>query len=594
MHLDQNALKKAQARAVIRLGSLERLLGSTLYKTGRAFEVGADSATPLSLLRGLGWTVGGSAKSSDAATIASLHKVDSSFSAEEAEGADLVLYLGLPGVNAEAIQSLTGSLSRLKPGAALVVEIEASGSASTLRGRLASARALIKASERQGGKLIAHAILHQRIWLAFERDGSTPAVKDPFGLWTLAAAAAIGPLGKGLSAAWQLLSHPHGRDLAALRLKAKLKKRSIARQNAKNKKPLYHFGVHTPANAGDLVLFETVRAAIDTKIRLPWNLVAVRDKVTDKTVHQINTGSGLIIGGGGLFLVDNAESSSSGWQWPISTDLMRKIEVPMAVFAVGYNRFRGHGEFPQVFSDSLNLLVEKAGFVGIRNSGSIRALTQYLPEHLAGKLTYQPCPTTVLSYLDMPRSTGKFGTLEGQRKLVINGAFDRFALRFQGNERAALGGIARMARAAQDRGWKVIVVGHLYDDEAIMAFLRKENVEAEIIHFTNVPTADILAFYESVDLVAGMRGHAQMIPFGVGTPIISLVAHDKMGWFLEDIGHQEWGVELTAPDATERLLAAFSHADENLPMLREQVKEAKARLWDITQRNVAQIAAMVG
>jgi hypothetical protein len=39
-----------------------------------------------------------------------------------------------------------------------------------------------------------------------------------------------------------------------------------------------------------------------------------------------------------------------------------------------------------------------------------------------------------------------------------------------------------------------------------------------------------------------MRGHAGMIPFGCGTPIISLVSHPKMAYFLADIERPEWGV----------------------------------------------------
>src|SRR5690606_10441117 len=105
---------------------------------------------------------------------------------------------------------------------------------------------------------------------------------------------------------------------------------------------------------------------------------------------------------------------------------------------------------------------------------------------------------------------------------------------------------------------------------------------------------DILSFYEGVDLVAGMRGHAQMIPFGVGTPIISLVAHDKMGWFLDDIGHPEWGIDFARPGARERMIATFDAADGDLPRLRVEVAAAREKLWDITQANVARMRAALG
>ena len=56
----------------------------------------------------------------------------------------------------------------------------------------------------------------------------------------------------------------------------------------------------------------------------------------------------------------------------------------------------------------------------------------------------------------------------------------------------------------------------------------------------------------------GMRGHAGMIPFGVGTPIISLVSHPKLRYFLEDIGHAEWGLPIFEEHLGDRLVELAS------------------------------------
>ena len=50
--------------------------------------------------------------------------------------------------------------------------------------------------------------------------------------------------------------------------------------------------------------------------------------------------------------------------------------------------------------------------------------------------------------------------------------------------------------------------------------------------------------YSKPRLVIGMRGHAQLIPFGCNTPILSIISHDKMQYFLDDIHHPEWGVDV--------------------------------------------------
>src|SRR5690606_14946241 len=172
--------------------------------------------------------------------------------------------------------------------------------------------------------------------------------------------------------------------------------------------------------------------------------------------------SGIVIGGGGLFLVDNSESSLSGWQWPIPMPLLRRIEKPIVIFAVGYNRFRGQAEFPQAFAENLNLLVEKSAFVGIRNRGSIAALGNYLPPELAARLTFQPCPTSVMRYLGMPRGE-TVQRSPNLRTLVINAAFDRFGMRLKGREEDTLGAIAAMPKHASSLGWQIVVACHLFD-----------------------------------------------------------------------------------------------------------------------------------
>ena len=42
-----------------------------------------------------------------------------------------------------------------------------------------------------------------------------------------------------------------------------------------------------------------------------------------------------------------------------------------------------------------------------------------------------------------------------------------------------------------------------------------------------------------MDLVLGMRGHANIIPFGQEVPFIALGSHDKNRFFLEQIGNPE-------------------------------------------------------
>lgn len=68
------------------------------------------------------------------------------------------------------------------------------------------------------------------------------------------------------------------------------------------------------------------------------------------------------------------------------------------------------------------------------------------------------------------------------------------------------------------------------------------NIRYEII--TLDKAVQIVHEYSKPRLVIGMRGHAQLIPFGCNTPILSIISHDKMQYFLDDIHHPEWGVDV--------------------------------------------------
>jgi hypothetical protein len=79
-----------------------------------------------------------------------------------------------------------------------------------------------------------------------------------------------------------------------------------------------------------------------------------------------------------------------------------------------------------------------------------------------------------------------------------------------------------------------------------------------------------------------MRGHAGMIPFGLGTPIVSLVSHPKLRYFLEDIGRPEWGLDVAAPHLGNRLVELSSDVLGNQGRYRAHVSDARAALYETT------------
>ena len=65
-----------------------------------------------------------------------------------------------------------------------------------------------------------------------------------------------------------------------------------------------------------------------------------------------------------------------------------------------------------------------------------------------------------------------------------------------------------------------------------------------------------------------------------------MISHDKLAWFLEDIGHPEWGVEVLDKDFEEKLLGISEYMLENRAKICGEIEEAQERLWKIMVENL--------
>ena len=100
---------------------------------------------------------------------------------------------------------------------------------------------------------------------------------------------------------------------------------------------------------------------------------------------------------------------------------------------------------------------------------------------------------------------------------------------------------------------------------------------------------EYLNYFTAPELVLAVRGHAQMIPFGCKTPVVSIISHDKLKWFLEDIEHPEWGVDVLDAQFEKKLLECSLYMLENREQIRAEITEAQDKLWDIMQENLKNI-----
>ncbi|WP_445527116.1 polysaccharide pyruvyl transferase family protein [Streptomyces cyslabdanicus] len=344
-------------------------------------------------------------------------------------------------------------------------------------------------------------------------------------------------------------------------------------------------------NAGDKVLPEAVRMCFDTDTGpRRWYQQPVHRLVDEAALEQLNARRGVIVGGGGLFLPDTSPNGNSHWQWNVPDGILARITAPLAVFAVGYNVFDGQLYRRGRFAESLRALVERSAFFGLRNHGSIERVRELLPGELRDRVRYQPCPTTVARYL-MP---GRFDPAERSDTVLLNCAYDRAGLRFGHDYGHFLAQMATALRELRERT-DVRYAAHMPADEKFVHDLRREHgLSLPVEPLYDMSNDTVRDLYGRARLVIGMRGHAGMIPFGCGTPILSLVSHPKLAYFLSDIGREEWGLSVhdreLGPRLTERAAALL---DDHAAAVAD-VHDAQKFLWETTRSNIDELQEAFG
>ncbi|MGW6713985.1 polysaccharide pyruvyl transferase family protein [Streptomyces globisporus] len=344
-------------------------------------------------------------------------------------------------------------------------------------------------------------------------------------------------------------------------------------------------------NAGDRVLPEAVRSCFTADTGPDrWHQQHVHLLVDEAGLERLNARQAVIVGGGGLFLPDTAPNGNSGWQWNIPDDVLARITAPLAVFAVGYNVFDGQRYRRERFAASLRALVERSAFFGLRNHGSVARVRELLPTSLREKVRYQPCPTTVARHLDARLAEPAVR----EDTVLINCAYDRAGLRFGHDYGHFLAEMAAAIRAISGAA-EVRYAAHMPADERFVDDLRREHgltLPVEPLYLlSNDAIRDL---YRRTRLVIGMRGHAGMIPFGCGTPVISLVSHPKLAYFLADIDRPDWGVSVHERALGARLAERALAVLADHPAAVADVHDRQRTLWSVTRGNLALLRELTG
>ena len=358
---------------------------------------------------------------------------------------------------------------------------------------------------------------------------------------------------------------------------------------------ILHISTADYGNIGDRILSDMVKKTIQYGFerRIEWSDRGVGDIFDIREARYANDNKAIVVGGGGLFF--SSEGQKNSWQWNVTGEAIDGLKIPLFIFGVGYNQFRGQGDIAGNFRQDINKLARRSEFIGLRNHGSIEAIKKYLEPENRSKIVWQPCPTTIISKI-CPEMN-KPGNDSEDKFIAVNMAFDKNELRFSKdgvsvfNERMC--DVINVLRVLQER-YKIKYYSHFDADKPFLSFMDQAGIRYELVDLFREDDNDkIYEAYSTPELVIGMRGHAQMIPFGLGTPILSIVSHNKMQWFLEDIGHSEWGVDVREEDFAQKLYERALNILNNKESVKQEISHIQDRLFKVTMENVAKIHKVI-
>ena len=350
-----------------------------------------------------------------------------------------------------------------------------------------------------------------------------------------------------------------------------------------------HIATFSKWNAGDVLLPLCVKDSLNSNNSfINWKSFQITFPYSKKHIERINRTNGLIIGGGGVFIQRNDPNSKhpSGWHWNCSKELASQINVPIAFFAVGYNQFRGSDNMPETFRNHLLSFSDRIQFIGMRNHGSIKKIKTYLSENLHDKIYFQPCPTTIISKL-YPKLFTKINSKQ-TKAIGINCAFDRVGKRFLDKQDEICQNIADSLEM-YSINYDIVYLIHSPGDIKFISYLKNTGIKFKIIDLVDKSPKYIINEYQKLSLTIGMRGHSQMIPFGCKIPIISLISHDKLGFFLDDIGHNEWGIEILNKNIKHELEIKIGNILKNKNQIIEDINNIQNKFYSITKGNAIKV-----
>lgn len=311
-------------------------------------------------------------------------------------------------------------------------------------------------------------------------------------------------------------------------------------------------------------------------------------------IEYANSYDLLIIGGGNYFelWVDN---SATGTSIDISMKRLSQLKVPTIFFALGVDTGQGYSQqSAQRFTAFMMAIMERPNFfICVRNDGSKNALCEVLGEQFAALIPVIPDGGFFAD-------SAEYQPIDcAGKRIGINIAGDMLERRFSRDLNAE--GFLRELGAAcctlmdLNSELSIDLIPHIWRDNVMIAQLLslipdpylRSRIAVGRLEPNEAGLPAFLQNYRSLDLVLGMRFHANVCPIGMGTPVRGLLNYPQVEKLFEEIGMSDRLVDVRNPGFGQQIIDGVLADFSSLPAQRQRCLESVIELRQKTSTVLA-------
>lgn len=270
------------------------------------------------------------------------------------------------------------------------------------------------------------------------------------------------------------------------------------------------------------------------------------DNFIEKNIDILNKFDYILVGGGGLILPDTYSNKISCWQWLIPAKNYGLIKKPIYVISIGYNLFYNQNinmykresnkedkEREIIFKENISKLIEQSVHFSLRHENDVKIVNELTDNKFNSKIKYEMCPS--VWYVNKFWKKRLDNKDSEEKYLAIEIKDDREWRRYYniGKEQFYLQ-LKQFVIYCLNKNIKVAVLFH---DKSVnfYKYLKDNNINIPYLSNCNKSEEEIYENYSKIHTILCMAGHSQMISYGLGINIISLITHPKLKNFCEEI-----------------------------------------------------------